>query len=487
MAPWEITLAICGAYLLLSLVTGILPALRVSSSVTGYVAADRSMHLVVLYFVLGASVFSSFAFLGGPGWAYSRGMAALYILAYGIIGMVPLYFFGPRARRLGERFGFVTQAELLTHRFRSPSLSVLLSVLSVAVFIPYLTLQMKGAGLILETITDGRVPFAVGAGVTYGVVMIYVLTSGVLGVGWTNTLQGLFMLVVAWYLGLTLPARFHGGIGEMFDQLIASGREVMLTVPGLAAEGDVWTWAAFSSAVIVSALGFSMWPHLFMKSYAAASDRTLRLTVVLYPTFQLFLVPILLIGFAGILEFPGVTPADAIVPHVLVNAGLQPVLVGLVCAGTLAASMSSGDSILHAAASIGIRDGVAKVKKLDDKTERLAIRILVVVIGLISFYFAVGTEVSIVALLLGAYGGVAQIFPAMFAAFYWPRATRAGVFAALVVGIAVNTFFLVRPDLSPIPGMHEGVWGLLANVVTLVAVSLATRPDAERGWLYART
>jgi 2-amino-4-hydroxy-6-hydroxymethyldihydropteridine diphosphokinase len=116
MDPTAVALAVCGVYLLVTLVTGLVPGLKVSSSVTGFVAADRAMGTLVLYFVLGASIFSSFAFLGGPGWAYSRGMAALYILAYGALGMVPFYFFGPRARRLGERFGFATLAELLARK-----------------------------------------------------------------------------------------------------------------------------------------------------------------------------------------------------------------------------------------------------------------------------------------------------------------------------------------------------------------------------------
>ncbi|MCP3959849.1 MAG: sodium:solute symporter family protein [bacterium] len=480
METWQITLWICAGYLLVTLVMGVLPGLRVSKSIAGYVAADRSMSFLVMYFVLGASIFSSFAFLGGPGWAYSRGAAAYYIIAYGVIGMVPFYFFGPRARRLGEKLGFVTQAELLAHRYESRFLSVLLAILSVAVFIPYLTLQMKGAGLILSTITDGRVSLEVGAAVTYGVVVIYVLTSGVLGVGWTNTFQGLFMMVIAWFLGLYLPYKLYGGVGDMFTQIAASDHADMLIAPGLTRGGEPWAWAGFSSAVLISGIGFSMWPHLFMKSYAAVSDRALRLTVVMYPTFQLFLVPILLIGFSGVIAYPGVEP-DSIVPFLLTQVDLSPILIGLVCAGTLAASMSSGDSILHSAASIGVCDGLAKIAPgvfKDDRLERLVIRILVVVLAAIAYYFAVGTEVSLVALLLGAYGGVAQIFPLMFAAFYWPRATGAGALAGLLTGIAVNTLFLVRPDLSPIPGMHEGIWGLAANVPVFVAVSLMTRPQA---------
>ena len=473
-----IALWVCGAYLAATLVMGIVPGLRISKSVTGYVAADRSMNFLVLYFVLGASIFSSFAFLGGPGWAYSRGTAALYIIAYGVVGMVPFYFFGPRARRLGQRHGFVTQAELLAHRFESKSLSVLLAILSVIVFVPYLTIQMKGAGYILSTITDGRISPALGAGVTYGVVMIYVLFSGVLGVGWTNTFQGLFMMVIAWFLGLYLPHYLYGGVGEMFRQLQASEHAAKLVAPGLMPDGSAWSWAGFSSAVLVSAFGFSMWPHLFMKAYAAKSDRVLRRTVVMYPTFQIFLVPILLIGFAGILAYPGVEPSDTILPFLLTRIELSPLLVGLVCAGTLAASMSSGDSILHSAASIGVRDGLAgRAKPLSDKTEQLLIRILVVVLSVVAFYFAVFSEASIVGLLLASYGGVAQIFPLMFAAFYWPRATGQGALAGLLAGVSVNVFFLKLPHLKPVADLHEGIYGMVVNVVVLVLVSLLTRPQ----------
>lgn len=471
-------LVVCGVYLAVSLGLGLIPGLRVSKSVAGYVAADRAMNVVVLYFVLGASIFSSFAFLGGPGWAYSRGASAFYIIAYGTVGMIPLYFLGPRARRLGERFGFVTQAELLARRYGSRPLQVILALLSVAAFVPYLTLQMKGAGYILATVSGGDVPEWAGALVPYLVVLAYVLASGVLGVGWTNTFQGLMMMVIAWFLGLYLPRQLYGGVGEMFEAIAASDRAGLLAAPGLLPGGEPWDWWGYSTAVLISGIGFTMWPHLFMKSFAAKSDRALRLTVVMYPTFQLFLVPILLIGFAGVLAFPGVEPADTILPYLLTRVDLSPLVVGLVCAGTLAASMSSGDALLHAAASIGIRDGVAPLVPggLDDRRERFWIRVLVVGVFAVSYFFAVNARVSLVALLLAAYGGVAQIFPLAFGAFYWPRATGKGALAGLLVGSAVNTFFLLRPDLKPVP-MHEGAFGLIANVAVFVAVSLATRPD----------
>ena len=199
--------------------------------------------------------------------------------------------------------------------------------------------------------------------------------------------------------------------------------------------------------------------------------------MVLYPTFQLFLVPILLIGFAGVLAFPDVTPADTIVPHLLMHIDLPPLLVGLVCAGALAASMSSGDAILHAAASIGVRDGVRPLLTgaMSDTQQRRWIRTLVVIVSGVAYYFAVFSDVGIVALLLGAYGGVAQIFPLVFAAFYWLRATGTGALAGLLAGISVNTVCLVVPSLKPWP-VHEGLYGLGANLLVFVIVSLATAP-----------
>jgi SSS family solute:Na+ symporter len=392
--------------------------------------------------------------------------------------MVPLYFLGPRARRLGERYGFVTQAEMLSRRFDSRALSVVLAVVSIAAFIPYLTLQMKGAGYILSTVSDGKVSAAVGAAVPYVVVVIYVLVSGVMGVGWTNTFQGILMMILAWFLGLYLPFELYGGVGAMFEAIAAGEQAPLLVAPGLDAAGEPWHWWGFGSAVLVSAVGFSVWPHFFMKSFAARSDRALKLTVVLYPSFQIFLVPILLIGFAGVLAFPGVSPPGTILPHILTQVQLSPILVGLVCAGTLAASMSSGDAILHAAASIGICDGVARLTPtpLDDRRQRALIRILVVVLALVAYYFAVVSQVDIVSLLLVAYGGIAQIFPIVFAAFYWPRANGTGALAGLVGGIVVNTLFLLFPEWKPVP-VHEGVLGLMANVLLLIGVSLSTPPQ----------
>ena len=231
MARWQLITVIIVLYLAVTLGIGLRAGRKASKSVTGYVAGDRSFGLLVMYFIFGATMFSAFAFLGGPGWAYSRGAAAFYILSYGILGMAPWYWVGPRAARVGRKYGYVTQAQLLVGRFPSRFLTALMAVLTVLAFIPYITLQMRGAGIVIEAVTDGHIPLWLGAGVAYGIVIIYVLSCGVAAVGWTNTFQGIFMLVIAWTLGIYLPMRLYGGVGAMFQE-IAAQRPELLTAPG---------------------------------------------------------------------------------------------------------------------------------------------------------------------------------------------------------------------------------------------------------------
>ena len=476
MAAWVVVFSITLGYLLLSLAVGLLSGRGVSATTESYVAGDRTLGFIVLYFIMGASVFSAFSFLGGPGWAYSRGAAAYYIVSYASVCLVPWYFFGPRAARLGRRFGYITQAELFAHRFDSRPLSAVLAIISLVSFVPYLTIQMQGAGYVFSVVTEGRIPVWLGAGTAYGVVLVYVFRSGVMGVGWTNTLQGMFMMVLAWGLGLYLPNKLYGGVLPMFEALASEAPE-MLQPPGLDADGRPWSWGGYSSAIAISVAGCSLWPHYFMKSFTARSERVLQKTVIFFPTFAIFLIPILLIGFSGILRFEGVVPADTILPTILVSLDLPAVVVGLFCAGALAASMSTGDALLHAAASIMVRDfyRVLFRPRLGDAEQTRLIRVLVIVIGACAYYLAVVSNLSLVTLLLLAYGFIAQLLPVLLATFFWARATSTGVLGGLGAGCLVTVIWNLWPSLQW-QDVHPGIWGLVANLLVLVVASLATEP-----------
>jgi SSS family solute:Na+ symporter len=144
--------------------------------------------------------------------------------------------------------------------------------------------------------------------------------------------------------------------------------------------------------------------------------------------------------------------------------------------------MHTGDAIMHAAGTVAVRDGLVPwwPRPLDDRRQRMLIRLAILAITAVAYYFAVASQVSLVSLLLGSYGGVAQIFPTLIAAFYWKRATAAGAFTGLLAGIGLSSLLLLFPAWRPLP-LHEGIYGLCLNVLLLVGVSLLTKPvDEER-------
>jgi SSS family solute:Na+ symporter len=336
---------------------------------------------------------------------------------------------------------------------------------------------MRGAGIVIEAVTEGHVPLWLGALVAYGIVIAYVLSAGAMAVGWTNTFQGVFMVVIAWTLGLYLPHRLYGGVGPMFEQ-IAEARPELLVPPGLDAAGDPWSWGAYSTFILVSAVGLMMWPHLFMKAFTARDDDTMRRTVILFPTFQLFLIPVLLIGFAGVLFAGEPAAPDFVLPYMILETNLPAIVVGLFCAGALSASMSTGDALLHASASVFVEDGVGRFVEMDDARQRALMRVVVLVTGAIAYVFALDPDSSLVLLLASAYGIICQFAPTVVSALYWRRATTAGAMAGLLAGTAVAFLFWQNPSWKPFD-MHEGILGLLVHVPVLIGVSLATPAQAS--------
>jgi solute:Na+ symporter, SSS family len=223
-----------------------------------------------------------------------------------------------------------------------------------------------------------------------------------------------------------------------------------------------------------------------MKAFAAKDDRTIRRTVVLFPTFQLFLIPVFIIGFAGVLFPESPEEPDFILPFLILKSDLPVFLVGLFCAGALSASMSTGDALLHAGASVAVEDGVRPFRELDDRRRRLLMRCLVVALGAVAYFFALYEGLSLVVLLLSSYGIIAQFTPPVLAALYWRRATTAGVVSGLLAGAAVTLFFFFQGHLRPFD-IHEGILGLLVHLPVLLGVSLLTRdPEPDRAKAFLR-
>ncbi|MEM6290468.1 MAG: sodium:solute symporter family protein [Myxococcota bacterium] len=470
-------------YLALVLVLGVVAGRRGAGGVADFVAGDRAFGPVVMYFVMGATIFSAYALLGTPQRVVAKGSDAFYILAYGAVGFVPVYFFGAKVRRLGASLGCVTQAELVAGRFDSRAVWGLMGLATVLAFVPYLVIQLKGAGMVMAAVT-GWDP-SVGASVVYAVVITYVVLGGVRGVGWTNVVQGIAMLIVVWGLGLWIPTALYGGVSEMFDVVVAQ-RPDTLTLPGPGPTTD----GQYTAEVLVSILGFSMWPQVFMKCFTARSAKLVQLSAVLYPTFLFFLVPLLFIGYAAVLQ--GGPADDTVLLWMLERpelGGLGPAAFAFVAFAILAASMSTGDALLHAGGSIFVRDvlvggfGVS----MSEVRQTTAMRGCIVALGVLALVVLQQSEgASVVDLLLLAYAIPIQFLPLVLAGLYWRRANRVAGIAGLSAGVGGAVLLFTLQQVAPAAYAVLNPWnlqiGALAgalNLVVLVGCALSTAPMDE--------
>ena len=493
------------SYLAVALVVGVLAGRKGSGGTDDFVAGERAFGPVVMYFVLGATIFSAYALLGTPERVFSKGSDAFYVLAFGSVGLVPLFFYGARVRRIGAREGFVTQAELLAARFESPALSVMIGLATIVAFVPYLVIQLKGAGIVMQAVTGWSMP--AGAALVYAVVLLYVLIGGVRGVGWTNVIQGIVMLIVIWSFGLWLPTKLFGSISGMFDEVLAQHPEY-LTLPGPEAKTPP---SRYTSEIIMTALGFAMWPHIFMKCFTARSARLVQLSVVFYPTFLFFLLPLFFLGYVAVLTGGPPGDADTVLLWLVDLAqgeSFHPALFAFVAFAVLAASMSTGDALLHAGGSIMVRDVLlplasrprlaALLRGLrslgrnaevpdelrdDDPGQTRIIRILVVLLALVSLALlsSPAGSTSVVDLLLLAYAIPVQFLPLVMFGLYWKRANGVGARAGLGLGLATVVVLFVLQHTAPQLAaainpleLELGLIGLVVNTIAMVIFSLAS-------------
>jgi len=178
------------------------------------------------------------------------------------------------------------------------------------------------------------------------------------------------------------------------------------------------------------------------------------------------------VGFIGIFSLPELARADTVVLEYAMQH-LPAVLVGLLGAGTLAASMSSSEPFIHSVSLSLSKDVLQPALKLSDgMTGKLARLLILPIMFLLVAPLAIAEPGSLVMILLVGLGFASQVLPAFIGMFFWPRASRLGVMAGIVAGFLVTVAFTT---LWPHPlGIHAGFWGLMINLPVFVAVSLRT-------------
>lgn len=443
---------------------------RHKMSLEQWTVAGRGFGLLFVWLLMAGEIYTTFAFLGASGWAYSRGGPTLYIMAYMTLAYVVSFYILPQVWEFGKKHSMQTQSDFFHKRYGSKYLAAFVSLIGVIFIIPYLQLQLTGLGIIMEVASFGGIGRTPAMLISFALVAGFVFASGIRAVAWVSIVKDILMLFAAVFLGIGLPYMYYGGVTEMFSALVAARPEHLVMPGATKTMGHSW----YISTVILTALGFYMWPHLFSATFTAKSSDTLKRNAVIMPLYSITMPLIFFVGFTAILVVPGLANGDLAL-LTLVRQSYPAWFLGLMGAAGALTAMVPAAILILASATLFAKNfyrPIISPDMTDNQVAKLA-KILVVVITLVSLYFAIYSSSTLVALLLLGYAGVTQFFPGVVLGLYWHRVTTTGVFAGMITGIGIVAY-LVLNKMDPFLGLNAGFVALCVNAIVTVGVSLVT-------------
>ena len=235
-------------------------------------------------------------------------------------------------------------------------------------------------------------------------------------------------------------------------------------------------------------LSVGMFPHLFQHWLTAKSAKAFRLTVIAHPLcIMVVWVPCVLVGAwaSGVLP-PGIPPPAVLSAMLKLLVG-DPILTGLLTAGVLAAIMSSLDSQFLCLGTMFTNDIVvhrAGSKKYSDKQVILIARIFIVVIVALTYMLAMfAKDANVFDLAIWCFSGFSALFPVVFAALYWKRATKQGAVASVLSALLSWLYFFhlsgYGGEMVIGPGIIPAAVCFMVATIAMIGVSLLTKPPSE--------
>ena len=449
-----------------------------------YFVGGRTFGLVVVFFTYCSTMFSFWYFSGSGGFWYQHGVGFYAHVPWTLYSAVLLYYFGTRMWALGKRYGYITPGDMLAHRYESEALRVVSAVVGIGFTVPYVLLQIIGAGAAISAATAGAISYFWGTVIMASLILVYTFMGGSRAVAWTDVLQGFVFFALMWFIGIWACAVFAGGPAAMFERVLRECPK-HLTLPGPQGRYTHWQWTslwAFAAIAITS-------PGLWLRVYAARSARLIRLTAALSPlALTLGYIPTMLYAFAAIPDCPGL---EGLEPNNLLMIFLAKHWAAMgvfVLLGAFAAGMSTADSLLLSTSAMATRDLYKRyVRPQASQGQLVWVGRLSVLLFTLGVWWMAQVQYKGLIIKLGLlhYGGCAQLIFPLTGCLYWRGATKAGSLAGVAVGVAL--LVLLDSHTTPFPWanalpVHPAFVALIGNGLVFVLVSRFTRraaPETE--------
>ena len=437
---------------------------------TDFYLGGRKMGPLVTAMSAEASDMSSWLLMGMPGLAYLTGIASPGWTAIGLALGTWLNWLivARRLRRYSANLDAITVPQFLSLRFHDQRnlLNALGAVIIIVFFVPYTASGFAACGKLFHSLfgVDYMAAMVVSACVIVG----YTITGGFRAVTTTDLIQSVVM-------SLALVAVLVYGIGAAggWDAVVANAQSLpgYLTMMAShnAAEG---TATSYSLLDIVSTmawgLGYFGMPHILLRFMAIEEEKKLVLSrriaslwVVIAMTASI-IIGMVGLGMtkAGALEYLSGSSSETVIVRIanlIAQHGiLAAVLAGLILAGILAATMSTADSQMLAAAS--------------------SVSQTIICVSVVGVVLARDPDSSVFGIVSFAWAGFGGAFGAvMLCALFWKRCNWQGALAGMLAGgLMVFVWkYLVSP-LGGVFGIYELLPAFLTSLLVCVVVSLVT-------------
>lgn len=474
-----ISVGIIAIFLGIALFLGIMASRGKDMSLEQWSVGGRGFGSIFIFLLMAGEIYTTNAFLGISGWMYGKGAAAFYNIM--MLNYVIAYWLTPKIWTYGKKHNLLSQSDFFEKAYKSKILGMFIAVIGLVALIPYLIIQLKGLGIIVSEASYGAIDPKITIWIGTIAMIAYVMVSGIHGSAWTAVMKDFLILAVVLFLGIYLPIHYYGGIQSMWEAIEAVKPGFLtLTDSGFSA-----SW--YISTIMLTSLGLYMWPHTFVATFSAKSEDALRKNAILLPIYALFLLFILFVGAAAILQVPGLE--GGAVDLALMKISTQtfnPVIVGFIGAAGLLTAIVPGSLILMSAATLLAKNIVKPIRpQTTDQQIGIIARYSVPVVALVALYFTFSGGEAIMLLFLMGYGLNTQFVPAVVCSFLKKNPlTLQGVFAGIIVGVTIvgwqaatgahlSKLFPNWP--SYIQDINIGFLAMIVNILVSLTVSAFTR------------
>lgn len=430
-----------------------------------YFLGGRKMGPWVTALSAGASDMSAWVLMGLPTSIYALGLGQVWISVGLAVGYTISWLVeAPRLRRFSiVANDSITIPQYLTNRFLSKSRA--LQVICAAVFLIAYTIysasSIKACGTLFNTVIG--MPATTAMYLAAVIIIGYVFLGGFSAVCWTDFFQGMIMLgamlIAPIFAATMLDASTVSAIPAEYWNPVSSWQDIV--------SGFGW------------GLGYFGMPHIIIRFMSLESQKSLKKSAKIGITWTVLIVIFAaLIGIIGrmYLGYDETTYTDSLVFITMVRKIFPGLLSGILLSAVLAASMSTADSQLLAAASAFASDvyqPIIRKDKASDKEMLWAGRVVVLIIAICALMIAINPNAgSIMGLVSNAWGVFGAAFgPAILLSLFWKRFNFQGAVASILVGAIVDILWL---QFLASTAIYEIIPGFFAGLIVGVIVSLAT-------------